>query len=52
MRVIAKQLLAEVQTISGWIVYVMLDDRPLEAEICQLDNLEYTIKKYKTKYQI
>ncbi len=52
MRLIAKQLLAEVKNTKGWIVYVMDYERPIEAEICKLDDVQSVIKRYKAKYKI
>jgi hypothetical protein len=52
MKILAKQLSPEVKSVKGWIVYVMDFERPIEAEICELNDLKYTINKYKTKYKI
>ena len=40
MRIIVKQLLREVKTLSGWIVYIVDDnENPIVADVCEKDGL-------------
>ena len=49
MEILAKQISPEVQSVKGWIVYVMdVTGRPIQAEVCDLDNLVPTILKFES----
>lgn len=53
MRILVKQLSPEVESVSGWIVYVMdVTGRPLEAKICELDDLVSTIRIFESVFNI
>ena len=40
MRILAKQLLREVKSLSGWIVYIVDDnENPIVADVCEKDGL-------------
>ncbi len=53
MRILVKQISPEVKSVSGWIVYVMdVTDRPLEAKVCELDDLVSTIKNFQSVFNI
>ena len=53
MEILAKQISQEVQSVNGWIVYVMdATGRPLQAEICELDDLVPTIVKLETIFDL
>ena len=53
MRIITKQLPQEVESCSGHIVYVVDEnDRPIEADICDLIDLKEVIENFKLKYEI
>ena len=50
MRILAKQLSAEVKTLSGWIVYLVDEnENSLEAEVCSLDELTLVITQLQKK---
>ena len=53
MEILVKQISQEVESVKGWIVYVMdVNDRPLKAEICELDGLVPTIKELESVFNI
>jgi len=53
MKILVKQISQEVESVKGWIVYVMdVNDRPLKAEICELDGLVPTITKLESVFNI
>jgi len=53
MRILVKQLSPEVKTLSGWLVYVIDEaERPIEAEVCELDDLVETVKVFESKYNL
>ena len=53
MKILIKQLAPDLESVSGWIVYVMdVNGRPLEAKICELDDLVTTIKVFETVFNI
>lgn len=53
MKILVKLLSPEVKTLSGWIVYVMDDnDKPIEAEVCELESLVETVRGFESKYKI
>lgn len=40
MRILVKQLLQEVKSLSGWIVYIVDDnENPIVADVCEKDGL-------------
>ena len=50
MKILAKQLAAEVKTLSGWIVYIVDEnENPLEAEVCSLEELTEVINQLQKK---
>ena len=57
MRIIVKQLLREVKSLSGWIVYIVDDnENPIVADVCEKDGLmdmitdfQQRIIRFKTK---
>ena len=52
-KILVKQISQEVESVKGWIVYVMdVNDRPLKAEICELDGLVPTIKELESVFNI
>jgi len=53
MKILAKQISPEVKSVSGWIVYVMdVTGRPLEAKVCDLDELVPTIRIFESVFNI
>ena len=53
MKILVKQISQEVESVSGWIVYVMdVSGRPLTAKICDLDDLVPTIVKLESFFNI
>ena len=52
MKILVKQISPEVKSVSGWLVYVMDNDRPIEAKICELDDLVYTIRIFESVFNI
>lgn len=53
MKILAKQISPEVKSVSGWIVYVMdVTGRPIEAKICDLDELVPTIRIFESVFDI
>jgi len=53
MEILAKQIPQEVQSVKGWIVYVMdVTGRPITAEICDLDYLVPTILKFESIFDL
>ena len=53
MKILVKQISQEVESVKGWIVYVMdVNDRPLKAEICELDTLVTTIINLESVFNI
>jgi len=53
MKILVKQISQEVESVKGWIVYVMdVNDRPLKAEICELDGLVPTITKLESVFNL
>ena len=53
MEILVKQISPEVESVKGWIVYVMdVNGRPLKAEICELDALVPTITKLESVFNI
>lgn len=53
MKILVKQLSPEVKTLSGWLVYVIDEtERPIEAEVCELDDLISTVKVFESKYNL
>lgn len=53
MKILVKQISQEVESVSGWIVYVMdVSGRPLKAEICELDDLVPTIINLESVFNI
>jgi len=53
MEILAKQISQEVQSVKGWIVYVMdSTGRPIQAEVCDLDNLIPTILKFESIFDL
>jgi hypothetical protein len=53
MEILVKQISQEVESVKGWIVYVMdVTGRPLTAKICELDNLVPTITKLESVFNI
>jgi hypothetical protein len=50
MRILAKQLLREVKTLSGWIVYIVDDnENPIVAEVCNSDELMDLISDFQER---
>lgn len=53
MKILIKQLPPEVESCSGFIVYVMDDnDNPITAKICDYESLANTLEEFKLKYEI
>ena len=48
-----KNVSQEVESVKGWIVYVMdVTGRPIQAEVCELDDLVPTIKKFESIFNL
>ena len=53
MKILVTQISPEVESVSGWIVYVMdITGRPIEAKVCELDDLVSTIKIFESVFNI
>ena len=53
MKILVKQISPGVESVSGWIVYVMdITGRPIEAKVCELDDLVSTIKIFESVFNI
>ena len=53
MRILVKQLPPEVESCSGFIVYVVDDnDNPITAKICEYELLKDTLDEFRLKYKI
>jgi hypothetical protein len=53
MEILAKQISPEVTSVKGWLVYVMdVTGRPIQAEVCELDDLIPTIKKLESIFNL
>lgn len=53
MEILVKQISQEVVSVKGWIVYVMdVTGRPIQAEVCELDDLIPTIKKLESIFNL
>lgn len=52
MSIKIRKVQPEVQSIHGFIVYVMADETPIEAEVCELDELKSVVRYFETKYGI
>jgi hypothetical protein len=53
MKILVKQISPEVESVSGWIVYVMdVTGRPLEAKVCDLVELVPTIRIFESVFNI
>jgi hypothetical protein len=53
MEILVKQISQEVESVNGWIVYVMdVNGRPLKAKICELDDLVPTIINLESLFNI
>lgn len=53
MKILVKQISPEVESVKGWLVYVMdVTGRPIEAKICELDDLVTTIKVFESVFNI
>jgi len=53
VKILVKQISQEVESVNGWIVYVMdISGRPLAAKICELDDLVSTITNLESVFNI
>jgi len=53
MEILVKQISQEVESVKGWIVYVMdVSGRPLAAKICELDDLVPTINNFESVFNL
>jgi len=53
MKILVKQISPEVESVKGWIVYVMdITNRPLKAKVFELDDLVPTILELESLFNI
>jgi hypothetical protein len=53
MKIWVKQLQPELTSLSGWLVYVLSNtEQSIEAEVCELIDLNEVIVNFKLKYNI